>query len=497
MPREDVGVSAVPSPSSEIRHYDHEAPEGSRSRTCTPSQVAESLYPHFPNNPDGGTFYVATTGSDSNAGTALSPFLTFQKAFDAIAEFGPVLRGNWVIEAAAGTYTISDGQQTFSTPSVNRVIIRGPAVGHPNVPTCIIDGGGNQAAYLHGISISGSGTFVEVRDILFQNFTQASGNQRVGLLAENQADIYTRNVHTTACSWTGILLFSAARGRISGGIIDGDNISGSAGITANDVEATIGYGDSSTAEGPVIKNCAQHGIYWSRGSQGHIDYVTFEDNGVGLEMEHFSTAALPGCDFKRNAVAIRMRPGSSYREDGVPVILNHGTADENPRTFDFYMGGPSAELRLSRLNARVTGDRTQRTATGIVTGTFPVVYTLPEYRMVMYSTCRVRARGVYTVTAGSTITVNFGGMACELTVPAAATGVSFEMDMELLETLSSGGVPGFRAIGKLSAGLSSVRFGTFTTGFDKTVANDISVGYSLTGAGDTLNIYRTDVYIEG
>lgn len=50
MPREDVGVSAVPSPSSEIRHYDHEAPEGSRSRTCTPAQLMEAL-PNLPLSP--------------------------------------------------------------------------------------------------------------------------------------------------------------------------------------------------------------------------------------------------------------------------------------------------------------------------------------------------------------------------------------------------------------------------------------------------------------
>lgn len=448
-----------------------------------------------PNSSQTNKLYIATTGSASNDGLSSSePFATFQGCFDATKNYGPTLGGFWQLIAAAGTYDFSSGQQTFGTPSVNRVVIRGPVAGHPNVPTCIIDGGGNGATYRHGLSASGAGVVAEFRDIRAEDFTDTSGNTRIGFVGENAADIYTNNCHTFACSWTGIYVFSVTRARISGGIVDGNNISSSQGITTNDAEATIGYQSASTATAPIIKNCTSTGIYWSRGSQGHVDYATIQDCGIGVTIEQGGSVAIPGVDLKRNTVGIRVQTGANYREDGVPVVFNHGTADANTTPVEYFaFSGNGDELRVAQSYARFGYDRTTRSASGITSGTFPTIYTIPAYRLDgAGKSCRVHVKGIYTVTAGSSITVNFGGMALALTVAGAATSVAFELDVELLEV--SGG---YRAIGRLSHGLSAHRFGSATAGFDKTAASAVSVGYNLTGAGDSLNIYRTDVYLIG
>ena len=99
----------------------------------------------FAVNPTGksaqaNSLYIATTGSSDNDGLSeAEPMVTFQNAFNALTNYD-LAAGNWSVTAAAGTYNGSM-VQTFSQPSMNRVTVRGPAVGgHPSVPTAIIGG---------------------------------------------------------------------------------------------------------------------------------------------------------------------------------------------------------------------------------------------------------------------------------------------------------------------------------------------------------------------
>lgn len=438
--------------------------------------------------------YIATTGVATNDGLSPSqPMLTFQNAFDATENYGPVLDGIWNIISAAGTYTISAGQQTFSTPSRNRVVIRGPVAGHPNVPTAIIDGGGNQSSYLHGLSASGYGVQVEFRDLKAQNFTEASGNTRIGFVGENNADVYWNNCHTFDCTWTGIYSFATVRTRIKGGILDGNSNIGAACVITNETECTLGYGASSTADGTVLKNSGI-GVYWSRGSQGHIDYCKFEDNNYGIQIGESSRVDTVANNLKRNAVGIRCFSGGVFGEGGAPNVMNGGTADANTTNFAYSAySGNSDELITGQSAYRAAYDRTTRTASGVVTGTFPTVYTIPEYRLQgTGKTCKVAVYGIYTMTAGNTVTVNFGGMTLTLTVPGAATNEVFYLEAELHEVAG-----GYRAFGRLGDNLTAARTGTATAGFTNSSAQDVSIAYNLTGAGDSISIYRTDVFITG
>jgi hypothetical protein len=444
---------------------------------------------------DTNRLYLATTGNSANDGlSSAEPLATFQQVFDITKNYGPVLPGVWDIISAAGTYTLSSGQHTFSTPSKNRVTIRGPVAGHPNVPTCVIDGGGNQAAYMHGLSASGLGVRVEFRDIKVQNFTEASGNTRIGCVGENECDFYTNNVHAAACSWTGLYAFNTVRTRIAGGIQDGAANAGAACIIVNSSQCTIGYGAASAASGPIVKN-GGIGIYWSRGTQGHVDYTNIQDCGYGLQIGENSRVDTVANDFKRNTIGIRCFTGGVFGEGGAPNVWNNGTADANTTNVaSSAYSGNSDELLTSQSWSRVAYDRVTRALAGTAPTTLSTPYTIPAYRLAgAGKSCRVHAVGVFTqATAGSVLTVNFGGMALALTVPGAATNVAFELDVTLHEV--SGG---YRAVGKLGQGLSAQRFGTTTAGFTNTSDQAISVAATLANAGDSLNIYRTDVYLIG
>lgn len=432
---------------------------------------------------------AASGGSAANDGLGTGQSMaTFQNAFDAMKNYGPMLTGIWNVVAAAGTYTINAVQQTHLTPSLNRVVIRGPAAGHPNVPTCIIDGTGG-GDYAHGLSMSGIGVRVTVRDIKFQNF--ASNNTRIGLVGENESDFYTDNIHADNCDWCGIYAFNTVRARIQGGKLNACR----SGFIANCTEATLGYGATNTAQGTVITNCTESGVYWSRGSQGHVDYCTFEDNAIGFLTAENSRCDTIGNDFKRNTVAIRARTGGVFGEGGAPNVFNNGTADANTTNIEYKAySGDTGELAFAESWLRVGYDRTLRSASGTTPTTLTTPYTILANRLKgAGKSCRVHAFGTFTqATAGSTLTISFGGMSLVLTVPVAATNATFELDVELVDVAG-----GYRAFGKLAQGLNAVRYGQASAGFVNTSDQAISISATLANAGDSMNIYRTDVYLMG
>lgn len=435
-----------------------------------------------------GTYnlYVSPVGNDNNDGlTQNTPFATFQKAFDYLVTQGPILQGQWYVNAAAGTYPLWTGQQTLTTRSVNRVIVRGPSVGHPNVPTAIIDGAGGEA-YKHGLSASGIGVRVEFRDLKFINFTAgANDNTRIGCLGESESDVYFNNIHATGASWTGVYAFNTVRTRMNGGIFDGCR----SGFVANCTQATV--------LNSIIKNSTESGIYWSRGSQGHIDYVTFEDNAVGLRVAENSRVDTVANNFKRNKYGIRTQTGGLYGEGGAPNIFNSGTPDAQTMA-DIEHGansGNSVELESSQQPIRVAFDRTARTHTGTIEQTtLATPYTIPAKRLVgTGKEVRVHSLGVFTAaTAGTIMTVSLGGMNLAFTVPAAAANVPFEIDATLMEVAG-----GYRAIGKLSQGLNASRMATATAGFSAAAAQPVAIKATLAAIEDSVAVYRTNVYITG
>lgn len=446
--------------------------------------------------PKGGqsnTLNIAVGGNAANDGLGPGQSMaTFQNAFDALANYGPVLQGSWTVAAAAGTYSFSSGQQTIRTASVNRVTVRGPAVGgHPNVPTCLIDGNGG-GAFSHGLA-AGTGTYVEFRDIKAINFT-GGGATRIGFLCDVGSDVYANNCHNASGStWAGLFASSATL-RLLGGIWEGAQW----GVGCYNSRFTIGYSGSAGSLRPIIRNNTQAGVSLQALSMGHLDWSDLTDNPTQLIMEGNSRVHVMGCNFVRGTIHIDAANGCTYYNDpavGFTNNFNIGTADTATQA-TFVNGATSGETvegGSAQSERRVAFDRIARTASGTTPAVLATPYTIPADRMRgVGKTCKVVVSGIYTVTAGSTFTVKFGGMTLTLTVPAAATAAPFTFEAILYEAQG-----GYRAFGNLEHNLSAGRKGSATAGFVNNASQAISVETTMAGGGDTVTIYRTDVFLIG
>jgi hypothetical protein len=234
-----------------------------------------------------------------------------------------------------------------------------------------------------------------------------------------------------------------------------------------------------------------------RGSQGHIDYCVFEENAIGLVVAENSRVDTVGDDFRRNTRAIRTRTGGFFGEGGAKNIYNAGTANANRMAdVEAYAGsGDSTELGRAQQYVRVAYDRVARPLTGTTAPTtLCAPYTIPARRLFgVGKQLRVHALGVFTATtAGSVLTVSFGGMEVNFTVPAAERDAPFELDVTLLEV--SGG---YRAIGRLGQGHAGTRHATASRGFNVNEAQPITLSAKPNSRTDALTVYRTDIYLMG
>jgi hypothetical protein len=298
--------------------------------------------------------YVGTAGSDTNDGlTAALPVLTVQKAFDILKNYGPVLNGTWRVVLAAGTY---GGLATFpeNLRGKERVVIEGPVVSHPNVPTAILDGTSSQTYGLVFLA----GNKVTVSNVKFQNFTSG------GISAQDFCDIFTTNVH---CANAGTaIIASQSRLYVAGGIIQTSTV----GIEAiAGTTFTVGYGAANLSQGTQILNCTQSGMLAQEHSSGHADYVTIDACVIGLNIVVNSRVHAAGCDIKNNVTAgVRTSMGSSWFNNGSTLTAN--ALEDINYAFSAEIG--RAGSYVSQL--RTVIDTTEVTHTGTVAETVLKTY---------------------------------------------------------------------------------------------------------------------------
>lgn len=424
--------------------------------------------------------YVDTGASLTNDGLNAAQACSPKQAAVWLQNYGPVLDGTWTIWFTAGTYTQANTgfDVAFSGfKSTNRVIFKGPSVGaSPAVPTAIFDGTGG-AAYEHGLRLSGVGFRVTVQDLKFINFT--GSNSRIGLVGDNEVDLNTVNIHADSCDWAGVYASTCVHGRVTGGIINACR----SGVIFNATNGTVSAVD--------VTNCTESGIYWSRGSQGHIDYCTLTSNAIGAVFGENSRCDTVDNTFTTNQYGIRTNSGGVFGEGGVAnTFVGNVIQNIDYKAFS----GDTGELNSSETEVRVASDRTTRAHSGAVATDIATVHTIPAHRLSgSNKTCRVVVSGIFnSTTAGSALSIKFGGMTLALAVVGAGSGEAFTFEASLYEV--SGG---YRAFGDLSQNLLAPRKGTATAGFDKTIDQDVIIAATLANAGDSMTIYRTDVFITG
>ena len=247
--------------------------------------------------------YVATGGDANNDGLSSSqPIKTLQSAIDKLPKYGPVLKGTWAIELAAGTYARGrfPDEGLYSERPIE---VNGPDVGgHPNVPTAIVSEG------INGISAEAirirQGTRVKCSNLHFIGFngTTSSG----GFTSGGFCEIYSVNCHYTNCTW-GISGSQHSVVAVKGGIFDGCGFDPSANPYASGggirglflTKFSVGVQNAGTLiNGPIFKN-NNFGVFAQEHIDGHVDFCTFEDNRHHVRMNVCSRLNLGGSSFKR------------------------------------------------------------------------------------------------------------------------------------------------------------------------------------------------------
>jgi hypothetical protein len=281
-----------------------------------------TLFYISPRGTQTNNLYVAPSSPATNDGlTSDKPVGTIQKAFDYLANYSPVLTGNWQVNLAAGTYTKAVLKDALL--SENPILLKGPNVGgYPNIPTAIVSDGTGIAAT--GIQAN-KGSVLTIQDVKFTGYNGNSSSN--GVSCSEASRLYTINVHCTDCFW-GVTATHRSYLDVKGGIFDhcgylNSGSGGGAGIRSLMlVNHYIGdqYGSSLGIE---IKNCYM-GVSAQELSTGHCNYVDFHDNIDAVRLSINSRCNLDGSSFKRNTRDIRTTDGSA------PYITSNVTFASSP-----------------------------------------------------------------------------------------------------------------------------------------------------------------------
>lgn len=268
-----------------------------------PGAVLRGSDTFYPDPKPGQTnrIYVATTGDADNDGlSAAQPRNSIQSAFDAMGIYGPVLRGAWRIEVAAGTYT-NQPVSVEGLQSADYIVVAGATVAMNATPTVRHDGTGS--ASLEAMAF-GHNMIVKVENIRFQNWTVTDA---AGLVARHRTQLWAYNVHANVVDESGLYAQGESRLYVQGGVFTNC----SKGIrVAQGSTFTIGQGGDVV----VCQDC-EYGAHLRNQSGGVVINAEFRDCTVyGVQLLHSSESRFSNCTFEGNAVGINIT-GSAWYND--------------------------------------------------------------------------------------------------------------------------------------------------------------------------------------
>lgn len=263
------------------------------------------FYPE-PNEAKGhiNTLYLDPNGQDSNDG--LSP----DCAIASMAKLNQILKtycqgglaGRWRVYLAPGSYDRL--ALDSSLRSDYAVEIFGPAAGHPNIPTAIIDG---QNTSGRGVDMS-DGSRLRLTDILITNFPSGTA------MVCNRAMLGLINVHVQNCL-NAVTNLHGGFVSAKGGIWDGNLLGGDGYESFYNATHELSQDSNDPLTDALVIRRFGRGMLANEGAQGHVDGVNIED------------CAIAGINFKRGCGA--------WNTNGLVVKRNAiGVLSENNAWFD-------------------------------------------------------------------------------------------------------------------------------------------------------------------
>jgi hypothetical protein len=453
------------------------------------------------------TFYVDPLASQSNTifvnpasgglvKDGLTDFYAFTSltdAFNALTNYGPSLRGVWVVQLAAGTY---EGA-LFPTGLRSRqeLTIQGPDVGGtPNVPTAIIDG--TSSSFRKGIAGTNNIRLL-IKDVKVQDFAAVD---EAGIEFSQFCRIRLNNVHADNCyygwhflDWT---FYDALGGIIENCTVGIQELFG---VVRNFKVAT------SDAERTLIQNCADYGLKAKELCTGHLDYAKIDNCNNGVFLARCSTANLTNCDIYNNTIGAVCTSGSSI-VDVPSVDWGAGTADAN--TVKFLMRGASSEVvRNGGENVPTTPyvGLTEKkvgfdyavvahTGTAVRTTIYAAIYTAKAGDLqAVGGHIRGRVYGVATALAGTCIVElrNAGANVCTVTLPVAAAG-AFVIDFNLF-VVTAGDSQQHVSEARINGGTIVAAAATRAIPFSS-VDQVLQVTATLSNSADTVTFRGAELY---
>lgn len=287
-----------------------------------------------PRNNQSNVIHVASAGSADNDGLSAAEPTTLQRATAILPLYGAKgLPGRWTVRGVAGSYAASNKVSLANLSTDYPIVFEGPAVGHPNTPTMVINMTGDATG--RGFNF-GQIDFVWIKNIKVINAPSGYGFvvQRARMLLEN--------CHVANCLY-GVVGQHGSLTEIIGGEYDGNDIAASIGYFGRYGSSnTIGYSD--TPANAALFHHWNEGLRIGEGTFGHLDGTRVHDCNIGIRFDRTAS----GCNTK-NAQVYRNQLGILAEAQWFNNNIDFGSG-ANANTVNVRTLGSAAEYDYRNLD---------------------------------------------------------------------------------------------------------------------------------------------------